>query len=165
MLVSGPTNNGNGSMDYDGACEVTGGTLAIAGSSGMAQSPGTSSSQNSITVIYSTVQAAGTLAALTDESGKTVLAFAPDKAYQSIVFSSPLLEQGKTYTLISGGSCSGQLTGGLFTGGACSGGAKLTTVTISGTVTRIADNGSAVTGGMGGMGGPGGRGGNMAPPK
>ncbi len=40
-------------------------------------------------------------------------------------------------------------------------------VTISGTVTRIADDGSAVTGGtggMGGMGGPGGRVGNMASP-
>jgi hypothetical protein len=158
VLVSGPTNNGNGPMDYNGSCEVTGGTLAIAGSSGMAQSPGASSSQNSITVIYSATQAAGKLAALTDESGKTVLAFAPTKAYQSIVFSSPLLEKGKTYTLISGGSCSGQLTDGLYTGGVCSGGAELTDVTISGTVTRIADDGSAVTGGMGGMGGPGDRG-------
>jgi hypothetical protein len=158
VLVSGPTNNGNGPMDYNGSCEVTGGTLAIAGSSGMAQSPGASSSQNSITVIYSATQAAGKLAALTDESGKTVLAFAPTKAYQSIVFSSPLLEKGKTYTLISGGSCSGQLTDGLYTGGACSGGAELTGVTISGTVTRIADDGSAVTVGTGGMGGPGGRG-------
>jgi len=164
VLVSGPTNNGDGPMDYNGSCEVTGGTLAIAGSSGMAQSPGASSSQNSITVIYRATQAAGTLAALTDESGKTVLAFAPAKAYQSIVFSSPLLEQGKTYTLISGGTCSGQLTDGLYTGDNCSGGAELTDVTISGTVTRIADDGSAVTGGTGGMGGPGGRGGNMAPP-
>ena len=161
VLVSGPTSNNNGPLDYNGSCEVTGGTLAIAGSSGMAQSPGTSSSQNSITVIYRATQAAGTLAALTDESGKTVLAFAPAKAYQSIVFSSPLLEQGKTYTLISGGSCSVQPADGLYTGGVCSGGAELTDVTISGTVTRIADDGSAVTGGtggMGGMGGPGGRG-------
>jgi len=81
-------------MDYNGTCKVTGGTLAIAGSSGMVQ-PGTSSSQNSITVIYHATQAAGTLATLTDESGKTVLAFAPAKAYQSIVFSSPLLENRK----------------------------------------------------------------------
>lgn len=179
VTVSGPTSNNNGPLDYNGTCEVTGGTLAIAGSSGMAQSPGTSSSQNSITVIYRSAQAAGTLAALTDESGKTVLAFTPAKTYQSIVFSSPLLEKGKTYTLVSGGMCSGQLTDGLYTGGACSGGSKLTTITISGTVTRVADDGSSVTGGMGGMGGmggknrmdgmqdmgvPEGRGGNMAPP-
>lgn len=163
VLVSGPTNNGNGPMDYDGTCEVTGGTLAIAGSSGMAQAPGESSSQNSITVYYRETQAAGTLAALVDESGKTILAFAPAKAYQSIVFSTPELEQGKTYTLISGGTCSGQLTDGLYSGGACSGGAELTNITISGTVTRIADDGSAVSGGMGGMGGMRGTGGNGGP--
>jgi hypothetical protein len=166
VLVSGPTNNGNGPMDYDGDCEVTGGTLAIAGSSGMAQAPGESSSQNSITVYYTKMQEAGTLAALTDESGKTILAFAPAKAYQSIVISTPELEQGKTYTLISGGTCSGQLTDGLYTGGDCSGGTILTDVTISDTVTRIADDGSAISGGMGGpggMNGPGGTGGRKAP--
>ncbi|TEB15853.1 hypothetical protein Psfp_01796 [Pelotomaculum sp. FP] len=166
VLVSGPTNNGNGPMDYDGDCEVTGGTLAIAGSSGMAQAPGEPSSQNSITVYYTKTQEAGTLAALTDESGKTILAFAPAKAYQSIVISTPELEQGKTYTLISGGTCSGTLTDGLYTGGHCSGSAELTRITISGTVTRIADDGSAVSGGMGGMGGmngPGGPGRAQAP--
>jgi hypothetical protein len=162
VLVSGPTSNGNGPLDYNGTCEVTGGSLAIAGSSGMAQSPGASSSQNSITVIYNAAQAAGTLAALTDDSGNTVLAFAPSKAYQSIVFSSPLLEQGKTYTLVTGGSCSSQPADGLYTGGACSGGTELTTVTISGAVTRIADDGTTVTGGMGGTGG---RVGGKAPPQ
>jgi hypothetical protein len=161
VTVSGPTSNNNGPLDYNGACEVTGGILAIAGSSGMAQSPGTSSSQNSITVTYRTAQAAGTMAALTDDSGNTVLAFAPAKTYQSIVFSSPLLEKGKTYTLVSGGTCSGQLTDGLYTGGACSGGAELAKITVSDTVTRVADDGSAVTGGIGG---PGGWGGNKAPP-
>lgn len=174
VTVSGPTSNNNGPMDYNGVCEVTGGTLAIAGSSGMAQSPGTSSSQNSITVTYRTAQAAGTLAALVDESGQTVLAFAPDKTYQSIVFSSPLLEKGKTYTLVSGGTCSGQLSEGLYTSGACSGGAELAEITVSDTVIRVADDGSAVTGGgMGGMGSPGGAGGrnrmdgaqNMAAPE
>ncbi|MDD4238872.1 MAG: carbohydrate-binding domain-containing protein [Desulfotomaculaceae bacterium] len=170
VLVSGPTNNGNGPMDYNGECEVTGGTLAIAGSSGMAQAPGEASSQNSITVYYTKTQEAGTLVTLTDESGKTILAFAPAKTYQSIVLSTPELEQGKTYTLSSGGTCSGQLSDGLYTGGACSGGTKLTDVTISGTVTRIADDGSEVSGGMGSMGGQGGPGGrqattnNQAPP-
>jgi hypothetical protein len=53
-------------MDYDGACEVTGGILAIAGSAGMAQAPGNTSTQNSLLVLYTLTQKAGTLATLAD---------------------------------------------------------------------------------------------------
>lgn len=155
VLVNGPTNNGNGALDYDGTCEVTGGTLAIAGSSGMAQSPGDTSSQSSLTVYYSSVQKAGTLVTLSDDSGKPVLSFAPSKDYQSIVISSPELEQGKTYTLSSSGMNSGKLKDGLYTGGTVSDATKLASVKLSSVVTRISDDGSEVTGMMGGPGGMG----------
>jgi len=157
VLVSGPTNNGNGALDYDGTCEITGGTLAIAGSSGMAQSPGDTSSQSSVTVYYSSVQKSGTLVTLSDSSGKPLLSFAPSKDYQSIVISSPELEQGSTYTLSSGGTNSGKLKDGLYTGGAVSGAKKLADVKLTSIVTRISDDGSQVTGRMGGQGRPEGR--------
>lgn len=153
VLVNGPTNNGNGPLDYNGVCQVTGGILAIAGSSGMAQAPGNTSAQNSLIVYYSSTQKAGTRITLADESGNSILSYAPSKDYQSIVISTPNLEQGKTYTLISGGTCSSQLTDGLSIGGTCSGGIELTDITISGTVTSISDDGSQVSGGMRGMGG------------
>lgn len=38
VYVDGPTNNGNGALDYNGVFELTGGTLIAVGSSGMAQS-------------------------------------------------------------------------------------------------------------------------------
>ncbi len=153
VLVNGPTNNGNGPMDYNGTCEVTGGILAIAGSSGMAQSPGNTSSQNSLIVYYSAAQKAGTLVSLAEIGGEPILAFAPSKDYQSIVISTPDLEQGKTYSLISGGTSSGQLKDGLYTGGIVSGGTELTKVTISNKLTNISDDGTQVSGGMGGMSG------------
>lgn len=166
-LVNGPVNDGNGSLDYNGSCEITGGVLIASGSSGMAQAPGESSSQNTLMVTYSSAQAAGTLVSLADENGNPVVTFAPSKEYRSIVISSPALEQGKTYTLFSGGSCTGEQTGGLYESDAAySGGTKLTDVTLSGAVTRIADDGSTTAanemrpGGMGGRGGfgqPGGR--------
>ncbi len=137
VLVSGPTANDNGAMDYNGTCEVTGGILAIAGSAGMAQAPGNTSTQNSLLIYYTAIQKAGTLATLNDSSGNSIVAFAPSKDYQTIVISTPKLEQGKTYTLISGG-------------------AKLTDIKIVGNVTSIADDGSQVSGGMRGMGGRGG---------
>ncbi|MZQ75782.1 MAG: carbohydrate-binding domain-containing protein [Peptoclostridium sp.] len=172
VLVNGPTNNGNGALDYDRTCEVTGGTLVIAGSSGMAQAPGDTSSQSSLTVYYSTVQKAGTLVTLSDDSGKPLLSFAPSKDYQSIVISSPELEQGKTYTLSSGGTNSGKLKDGLYTGGTVSGATKLADIKLSNIVTRISDDGSEVAERMGGPGGMGGQGrpegshdGNRKPPE
>lgn len=139
VFVSGPTNNGNGPMDYNLDCEVTGGYLAIAGSSGMAQSPQDRSAQYSITVFYTSLQKAGALVTLKDETGDTVFSFAPVKEYQSILISTPDLEKDETYTLKSGDT-------------------ELTDITISAMVARISDDGSEVAAGMGGgmMGGPGG---------
>ena len=134
VLVSGPTNNGNGALDYDAAFEVSGGTLAIAGSSGMAQAPSATSKQNSILVYYTNTQAAGTKAILKDASGNVLFSYTPEKAYQSIVFSGPNLKQGQTYSLFSGNTL-------------------LTKITPSAVTTSISDKGVAVTGGMGGMGG------------
>lgn len=145
VLVNGPTNNGNGSLDYDRVAEVTGGTLVAAGSSGMAQNFSDSSSQNSLLVAYSSVQKAGTLVTLLDESGKTILSFAPAKDYQSIVISTPKLEQGKTYTLYSGGNAGGKNTDGLYTDGSYSAGTKVVSVTLSGAATSITDTGAQIT--------------------
>ena len=135
VKVNGPTNNGNGPMDYNGVCEVTGGTLTIAGSSGMAQAPSDSSTQCSVSVYYSAAQAAGTVASLVDANGTVILSFAPEKEYSSIVFSDPKLIQGESYTLLSGES-------------------TLTKVTLSEIITKISEDGSAVTGGMGGQSAP-----------
>jgi len=157
IIVNGPTNNGDGPLDYDGISNITGGILVAVGSSGMAQAPGASSSQNSLLVYYSTAQKAGALVNLSDEAGNSLLTFAPSKTYQSIVISLPELQQGKTYTLSSGGSCNGQNVDGLYTGGKYISGTKLTNVTLTSALTSISDNGSLVTG-RGTMGGaPGGQ--------
>ncbi len=164
IIVNGPTNNGNGPLDYNGASTITGGVLVAAGSSGMAQAPGEASSQNSLLVYYSAVQKAGTLVNLSDESGSSLLTFAPSKDYQSIVISTPQLQKGKTYTLSSGGACSGTNVDGLYTGGTYKSGTRLTDVTISSALTSITDDGSAVAakghmgGGRGGQPGNGGSG-------
>ena len=41
--ISGPENSGNGCLDYNGECEISGGTLIMTGSSGMIQSLGQNS--------------------------------------------------------------------------------------------------------------------------
>jgi len=164
VIVNGPTNNGNGPLDYNGSCKITRGTLVAAGSSGMAEAPNNSSSQNSLMVYYSSTQKAGTLVNLTDESGKSLLTFAPAKDYQSIVISMPELVNGKTYTLSSGGSYTGASINGLCTGGIYSSGTKLTNISISSALTSISDDGSQVSAKSNMGGAPGGQGGPRTMP-
>ena len=157
LIVNGPTNSGNGALDYDGSFAMSGGLLVAAGSAGMAQAPDSASTQCGVAITYASDQAASTLARITDSSGKTLLAFAPKKSYRSLIVCSPELMQGQTYTVYAGGSCTGKATDGLYTDGTCSGGSEVLSFTISGTVTNAAQAGAS--GGMNGNGGMNGGGG------
>ena len=66
-----------------------------------------------------------------------MLTFAPQKPIQSIVVSSPDLENGATYDLYYGGSSTGEVRDGLYQGGAYTGGTELGSLTLSGVVTRL----------------------------
>ena len=101
MLVNGPTNDGNGALDYDGVFEISGGTLLTAGSSGMAMAPSSGSTQYTIANTTGS-QAAGTKVRLADSAGKTIAEFTPSKAYSHVVISSPEIKKGETYTLYAG---------------------------------------------------------------
>lgn len=153
-IVNGPENGGNGALDYDGSCDISGGILIAAGSVDMAQSPSLTSSQNSVNVALES-QSANTIIHIEDEKGNEVITFAPSKQYQSVIVSSPELKTGSTYTVSYGGSSTGEAKGGLYTGGKYSGGTEASSFTVSETVTNIG------TSGGGSMGGPGGGKGQM----
>jgi len=156
-VVSGPTNDGNGSLDYNGTFEISGGLLIAAGSSGMVQASSDTSEQNGILMTYPETQSAGTLIHLEDSDGNTIATFAPEKEYSSVYISSPDLAKDSSYTLYSGGTSTGTETNGLYTDGEYSGGTKVVEFTISDVVTWL--NESGVTEAQSGMGGMGGRGG------
>ena len=162
VLINGPTNSANGSLDYDGSFGITGGVLIAAGSAGMAQAPGNTSTQYAVTATLST-RSAGTLISLRDEEGNDVVTFAPSKAYQSVILCTPLLEQGRSYTLSTGGSCTGAQENGLYEGGVYSGGTEALTFTISDRITTVSEEGASAGnfgGDPGNFGGPGGFGGD-----
>lgn len=155
VLVNGPTDSANGALDFEGSGEITGGTLIAAGSSGMAMNLGTSSTQPSLMINYSSTQSAGTLLALLDSNGDVIAAFTPEKDYQSVVISTPDISTDSDYTLYSGGSMDGENASGLWSGGYTPG-TEVITVTMSSTMVSMTDNGSEITGGVGGnMGGGG----------
>ncbi len=100
--VSGPNNGGNGSIDYEVNGYITGGTFITAGASGMAMNFGQDSTQCSILYELSGSVESGTTITLSDSDGNEIASYTPDKAYQSIVISSPDIESDGTYTLTVG---------------------------------------------------------------
>ena len=147
VIVNGPTNNGNGPLDYLGTFNITGGFLVAVGSAGMAQAPSASSTQYSVMQNLTSQQAAGAIVHIATASGAEVLTFMPTKAYQSILFSSPELTNGETYTLYIGGSASGAATDGLYSGGTYTAGSQVTSFTISSIVTGATGGGFGMPGG------------------
>lgn len=154
VLVYGPTNNGNGSLDYDRTFNITGGVLVTAGSSGMAQAPTDTSSQYSIMMTYSSSQKANTIVRLEDSDGKEIITLAPTKDFQSLVISSPKLEKGKKYNLYTGGTSSQSVVDGLYKEGSYNKAGDGVTFSVSNSVTYLSEEG-VTTGKPGNMQGGG----------
>jgi hypothetical protein len=127
VVIQGPTAQNNGALDYDGGFELTGGTLVAAGSAGMAQSP--QSDQATISIRFGSTIAAGTMIQIQTSDGTPVATFQAAKAVQSLVFSSPELNDGASYQVLVGGDASGDSIGGLIQTTESTGGELAGTVT------------------------------------
>lgn len=152
LLVSGPTDNGNGSFDYDSSATITGGIAILSGSSGMAQTFADSSSQCSVMYTFNSSVNGGNSIAITDSNGKVIASFLPSKQYNNVVISTPDLKKDGKYKLQIGGTVSGCDSNGFTSTGSVSGATNTYDIDISST--------SVTYGSAGGMGGGGGMGGN-----
>ena len=137
VLVDGPTDNGNGALDYSPTFNISGGILVAAGSAGMAMAPSTTSTQNSLLINLESSLPAGAAVHIEDENGNTLLTYIPAKTFQSIVISSPLIETGKTYSILTGGEVAGEVTDGLSTSNTYSGGTVYNSFTVEGVLTTL----------------------------
>lgn len=102
LYVAGPSNSGNGALDYGISASISGGIVVAAGVSGMAQNFGENSTQCAMLVNSSSQQAAGTEISVLDSAGKELVAWTAEKSYNSVVISSPELAVGSTYTVKMG---------------------------------------------------------------
>lgn len=100
VYVSGPVNDGNGSFDYAGTADITGGTVIAVGSSGMAQNFSTSSTQGSVLLNVGN-QSAGTVS-ITDSEGNVLAGYNAKKSYSCVVISCAGLNVGESYTITAG---------------------------------------------------------------
>ncbi len=163
VIVDGPTSNGDGALDYDGSFTISGGILIASGSSGMAQSVSSTSTQNTVMCYVS--GSAGQLFNISDSNGKSVITYSPSKAYQCVLVSTSALKTGQSYTVSTGGQCDGQSINGLYEGGTYTSGEARETYTHSQTVMSVGSGGGFGGGGFGGGGHGGGFGGGERPQK
>lgn len=104
IYVYGPTNSGNGALDYDSNAQITGGTIMAFGYGSMAQNFGSNSTQGSILYNISATAAANTKVTLKDSSGKELVSAVSPKTFNSVVISTPDITSNGTYTLTIGSS-------------------------------------------------------------
>ena len=110
IVVYGPTNGGNGALDYSGNCKIDGGTLVAAGAVGMDESISTTSKQYGFNYNLSTQAAGKSKFTVKDAKGNMIFEITPEKAYQSVVLSTPELKEGETYTMYVDDKEDGTLT-------------------------------------------------------
>lgn len=102
VIIDGPSDSANGSLDYAGAAEITGGTVLAVSGSGMAEGFTDGSTQYAFMQSFSSAVSGGTEMVITDSDGHVIFRHTPDKSYQCVVFSSPELTGQATYTVTAG---------------------------------------------------------------
>ncbi|MDD3221820.1 MAG: carbohydrate-binding domain-containing protein [Clostridia bacterium] len=110
ITVEGPENSGNGTLDYGGTAEITGGTFIGVGNSGMAMGFSDSSSQYSAVVVSDGNMVAGTSVTVNDSTGKELFSLTPKKSYNCIQISSSELVSGETYQITYGDGTTAEVT-------------------------------------------------------
>lgn len=104
-IVSGPAQGDTATLDYDASGTITGGTfIGTGGSNHMAQT----FSDSEQGVIWANVgnQSAGTKIQLSDSEGNSIITYKPELDFALVIFSSPDIISGETYTLTVGTSSS-----------------------------------------------------------
>ncbi|MGM9530423.1 carbohydrate-binding domain-containing protein [Intestinibacter sp.] len=147
VVVNGPTNSGNGSLDYGSSFNISGGTLIAAGSSGMLQNPSDTSEQNVISTVL-TSQSKNTLVHIEDQDGNELITFSPSKEYSSIIVSSPNIKDNSTYKVYIGGKYNGESENGVYSEGTYSGGEEVGSVEISSSINQLVQEGASSSGNM-----------------
>ena len=97
-IIYGPTDNGNGALDYDGVLEITDGSLIASGSSGMAQMPGEDSSINSVMINFNQTITSDKVVTIKNSSDEEIINYKADKSYTNLVISNDKLSNGD-YTI------------------------------------------------------------------
>lgn len=151
LFANGPTDNGNGTLDFQNSMIFDGGYFIASGSSGMLQTPDSNSKISTITMLFSETQSAGKGVVLTTADGEIVASVAPIKEYTAITIGSELIESGKEYKIVYGAELSGQSENGVYSSYEIVSSEGEVTFTVNDTITYVDENGITDRTAVGGM--------------
>ena len=103
VVIDGPTNNGNGALDSGLGIMMNGGEVISVGSSGMAETLGSTSSIYNISVYFIPQQAAGTKIEIKNSNDETILEYTSAKAFSHLSAGSAYFKAGEAYALYLNG--------------------------------------------------------------
>lgn len=103
LVVFGPTDGGNGALDYGGTFTVSGGTLLAVGSRGMAQSV----TGDGVGVLnFNATGSENNVYAVTDSQDNCIIGFTAQKRFENVVFASDRISADGQYSFSDGGNIS-----------------------------------------------------------
>ncbi|PKK96753.1 MAG: dockerin type 1, partial [Tenericutes bacterium HGW-Tenericutes-3] len=138
VIISGPTTGMQGAIDYDTTFEISGGILVATGAAGVQQkNPSSSSTQNTVTAYLTATTTQ--MIRIENADGDTLFSYTPEKSYQTLVFSSPDLENNQTYKVYVGGTVVDPVTNisGYTTNGSYSNGTLLGSFTVTSSLNTV----------------------------
>ena len=99
VIVDGPTNNGNGALDSGAGIVMNGGIVIAVGASGMAETLGSNSTVNNVSIYFSSAQTADTKITIKNSSNETIIEHTPAKAFNHMSVGTSEFKTGGTYTI------------------------------------------------------------------
>jgi len=103
VVVDGPTNNGNGTLDAGAGIVMNGGTVIAVGASGMAETLGVNSAIYNVSVYFTTTLAKGTLVEIKDSAGETVISHTSAKTFSHLAAGTDKFVNGGIYAIYVNG--------------------------------------------------------------
>lgn len=135
LAIQGSQTSPDDAISYRGTCLVSGGTLAAVGATSLV--PSVTSTQNSVSIRFSSILAPGTVINIQDASGVSLLTYKVTKYAYSFIASVPALAAATTYNVYTGGSTTGTSLNGYYSDGVYTPGTKRGSFTVSGKVTSV----------------------------
>ncbi len=105
ITICGPTNSGNGSLDYNGVCVIGGGVVLIESMAGMQQTESSESTQRMAVATLSETLRAGTEITVQDEDGNALYTFTAQTDYNYVAVSAPeITDSSAVITIVADGT-------------------------------------------------------------
>lgn len=98
VIIDGPASGGDGALDSAAKNIIYGGTVFAVGSLGMAECPESAGEQNILNISFDSVNEAGSAVVIMEDNTSIYEGIA-SKEFQSLIFSSDIIKEGKEYSI------------------------------------------------------------------